>query len=336
MPGGEHKITVNLAQTSDTAPYKLWIPMVVTQVGEPKPQVFWRKMDAPSQGFELKVPDRPIRLDIDPGYDLFRTIHPQERPITLSRALGAKRGLIIYPARTDEKVIAAYRDVAVEWNMGITPDDAISGMPTRRAVWLFGRDNRFGPDLLKTLYHFDVGEGVQTKRVKVMGEWHNDRKEVVVLVGKNPEDADSAVVQVMVRPDRFPDIMPILTRKLRHYGNYSYLVFSAPDLINIRKGQWPSTGSPLSVTFNDTGKGVAAKEPPQPRPVTPLAVPLPDAIITSDSEPEEKEIPASPAEDSLPEEELTPKPIKPFGFLNKTKPAGELFPDPVLVPLSNN
>jgi aminopeptidase N len=333
MPDGNHKTVVNLKQTHDSTPYRLWVPVTVTQVGEPHPAVFWRIMDSSQQSFEITTPLRPMRLDVDPSYDLFRTLHPEERPITLSRAFAAKRGLIIYPGLADEKSVKAYRDVATAWNLGITTDDAISELPTHRTVWLFGRENRFGPELLKSLYTFDVGEGVQTKRIKVVGEWYNDKKEAIVLVGKNPKDSNSALVQIMTRPDKFPKLLPILSRKLRHYGNYSYLIFSAPDVINIRKGQWPSTGSPLSVTFDDKGLSKPATDPPKPRPATPLSVPLPDTIATSAAK---AAAATRPAKAELTVENLTPKAVKPPRLFKKSKRGVELFPDPVVVPLSNN
>jgi aminopeptidase N len=332
---GSYKITVTLQQTQDTMPFKLLVPFTITQVGEPRPLVFWRSMAKSQQSFEFFTPLRPLRLDVDSSYDLFRTLDPEERPITLSRAFGAKRGLIIYPANSDKNAIEIYRNVAVSWNLGITPDDALSELPGRRAVWLFGKSNRFGPRLLNSLYRFDVGEGVQTKRIKVLGEWYDDRKEAIVLVGNNPNDDNYALVQIMARPDKFPQLIPILARKLPHYGQYSYLIFSAPDGINQLKGQWPATGSPLSVTFDNKGFSRTAKEPPQPRPSTPLAVPQ-AAGPTFTPDPDAEMPPQSmvPEAEDLSEEKLQPKQLKLPKFQKKPNRQNDLFQEPVRVPLS--
>ena len=41
--------------------------------------------------------------------------------------------------------------------------------------------------------------------------------------------------------------LPGLGRKLPHYGKYSYLGFEGDEPTNVAKGEWPLTGSPLSV-----------------------------------------------------------------------------------------
>ncbi|MBF0453938.1 MAG: hypothetical protein HQL72_03855 [Magnetococcales bacterium] len=327
--------TLEQSQTSQK-PFSLRVPLSITVVGEPQPLFFYRKMEKIQQHFEITVPLRPIRLDVDASYDLFRTLHSQERPITLSRAFGAKRGLIIYPSESSKKEVEIYRNVALAWNVGITPDDALSQLPRHRAVWLFGKSNRFEPLLLNSLYRFEVGEGVQTKRIQIRGEWYDDRKQAIVLVGRNPGDPKSALVQIMARPDKFPALLPILARKLPHYGQYSYLVFRSEDGSNQVKGQWPSAGSALSVTFDSDGESVAAKVAAQPRPSTPLAVP----VLEAPTKPVilKKRLPKLLIE----EEKLSPSEVvpptqgePPAALLKKKSKRESLFPEPVQVPLSS-
>ncbi|MBF0357284.1 MAG: M1 family peptidase [Magnetococcales bacterium] len=344
IAGNKFKITVTLWQLGDAPPYQLLIPFTVTQVGAPEPVVFWRTMSEPSQSFEFTTNLRPMRLDVDPSYDIFRKLHPEERPVTLSKAFGAKRGLIIYPGEAKKKAVEAYRQVAIAWNLGITPDDATSDLPTDRTVWLFGKSNRFGPKLLESLYKFDVGEGVQTRRIKINDEWYDDRKEAIVLVGNNPDDKKSTLVQIMSRPEKFPDLYQILAKKLPHYGSYSYMVFSAPDGINKIKGQWPSTGSPLSVTFDTDGLSRQAKEPPRPRPVTILEVPLPEHSYTIKADPEQPEATTlTPQRVVLPDSEtellLPEDPNSNLQFIkkpNRGMKGSDLFQKPVAVPLSSD
>jgi hypothetical protein len=56
-----------------------------------------------------------------------------------------------------------------------------------------------------------------------------------------------------------------LTRKLPHYHKYSYLAFEGDEPVNVDKGRWPVTRSPMT--------GVADGTPPmaKPAPREPLA-----------------------------------------------------------------
>ncbi|MBF0382498.1 MAG: hypothetical protein HQL69_15865 [Magnetococcales bacterium] len=344
LPDSGYKITATINQTQSGDAYKLWIPFTVTQVGYPKPMVFWRSMDQKTQSFDFETSFRPIRLDVDPSSDIFRKLYSEERPVTLSKAFAAKRGLIIYPGQASKRAVATYKKIAVAWNLGITPDNAISSLPTNRAIWLFGQENRFGPKLIDTLFKYGVGEGVQTRRLQVLGEWYDDRKHVVVLVGNNPDDSKSALVQIIGNPSKYPKLLPTVANKLPHYGSYSYLVFSAPDGINKLKGQWPSTGSPLSVTFDSKGKSTPSQDSPQPRPISKLKVPLPETpyidlaprqIIVPKIEDEDKPdvpqtIKTTTTVQDAPTKDETKKPL----ILKGRGGIKSLFQEPEVVPLS--
>ena len=47
--------------------------------------------------------------------------------------------------------------------------------------------------------------------------------------------------------------LPGLSRKLPHYGKYSYLVFDGHEPTNIKKGQWSITESPLIINLRGPG-----------------------------------------------------------------------------------
>jgi hypothetical protein len=62
-----------------------------------------------------------------------------------------------------------------------------------------------------------------------------------------------------------PELVPLLTRKLPHYGKYSYLVLYGDDLKNVAKGQWPLTNSALAVRLpaaGDSRPPLPAEHPP--------------------------------------------------------------------------
>ena len=58
-----------------------------------------------------------------------------------------------------------------------------------------------------------------------------------------------------------------LARKLPHYGAYGYLLFEGSEPRNVMKGQWPSTGSPLTVYLGPANDAVAAARRAMRRPL---------------------------------------------------------------------
>jgi len=192
--------------------------------------------------FEIELPSPPLRLDIDPRFELFRTLYSEESPPTLGALFGSERGLILLPSAAPDRMAEQYRALAERWSRGyddweIRRDDQIERLPEDRPVWLLGWENRFRGRFAENPEHVQVG-----------GERFARTGHSVVLVtpGSSPEAPPTAWLGA-----HSPKAVPGLARKLPHYGKYGWLVFSgeAPD--NIRKGQWPVGFSPLSVVLVD-------------------------------------------------------------------------------------
>ncbi len=60
----------------------------------------------------LRLPGRPVRLDIDPEFDLFRRLDREELPPAMSQALGAKKMLVLLPSSAPKELLQAYRELA--------------------------------------------------------------------------------------------------------------------------------------------------------------------------------------------------------------------------------
>ncbi len=54
---------------------------------------------------------------------------------------------------------------------------------------------------------------------------------------------------------------PGLSRKLPHYGKYSYLAFEGAEPTNVAKGQWPAVNSPLSAVLVPEGSALPEEMP---------------------------------------------------------------------------
>jgi hypothetical protein len=95
----------------------------------------------------------------------------------------------------------------------------------------------------------DNGDKVQIGQTTLQQDEH-----AVVVLGRRPGNPAHALGWLASGQ---PGALPGLGRKLPHYGRYSYLAFSgeAPD--NVLKGQWPVTGSPMSVRIDpDEGEAI--------------------------------------------------------------------------------
>ena len=272
--GSGYRLTAIVEQTQPGAPYDLELPLAVTLEGTKQAWEADVRIRQRRETLRLDLPARPLQLDLDPGFDVFRRLHRSETPPAISQAIGAEQVLIVLPAEADTALNDAYRALAQDWRQSkpgrveIISDAALEALPADRAVWLFGWHNRFRPQL---------GEALQAYA-------YNDRGNTVTI-GETELAADSHSLVVMARQPQAPDLalgwlaadstaaLPGLGRKLPHYGRYSYLAFTgtAPD--NTLKGQWPVVDSPMSLRVARADAAVIDFSPARPAPRKALVAP---------------------------------------------------------------
>ena len=67
----------------------------------------------------IELPARPLRLAVDPAFDVFRRLDPREVPPALGGLFGAERVTLVLPERAREgaqaELAAAYRALAAAW-----------------------------------------------------------------------------------------------------------------------------------------------------------------------------------------------------------------------------
>jgi hypothetical protein len=74
----------------------------------------------------------------------------------------------------------------------------------------------------------------------IAGAVYDPTQHSLVMTAIHP-DHPHQTVNWLIASD--PQWVPIIGRKLRHYGKYSYLVFAADAVVG--KGVWPVTASPM-------------------------------------------------------------------------------------------
>ncbi len=231
---GRYHFTAVLEQTQKGPPFPLTVPLRF-DFGTKQPAV--TKLVETSQrdtAMAFNFDRRPVRVEVDPEYDCFRQLYPGENPLTLSSIFGSDEVTLILPANAAKPLRDGYRALAEQWvrkrsdRWRIVTDAESKALPDSGAIIVLGRANRFVNQVL-------------------------DGKTAEQIVGNDIDQANDSIVVTNNRRDRpalfiatpRPAALPGLTRKLPHYGKYSYLIFKG-DAPTIRmKGQWPSAGSPL-------------------------------------------------------------------------------------------
>jgi hypothetical protein len=294
-----YQLTVSVEQTQSGAAYALDVPIVVTLAGDKDVYSTVLKMTDKQAEMHLSLTEKPLRVDIDPEFDLFRYLDRAEMPAAFSQVFGAQKLLVILPRKAAENIREEYSNIAQSWqqqparNLEIKWDDEIETLPQEGAVWLFGWENKFRNRFQQTL---DPSVAKLDDLVAVIGGKEFLRSKDVIAM---TSFMDKTPVAWLATPTARQ--LSALARKLPHYAKYSYAIFnddaiasngestpkqqkqswlgfpglresnpvnekSGGELINIAKGSWPLPKSPLTMLVQqvengpkDVKRGVLAK-----------------------------------------------------------------------------
>lgn len=258
---GKYRLGFALEQVQPGEPYRLFIPAAIYSEGQKDADIRILELNEKSKRFEILLNNKPLGMDVDPQFDVFRVLHANEIPPTLSNAFGADGVLMLLPSKSSPEMLKAYGSLAAAWakeskgKIEIKTDNDMETLPADRAVWLLGHEN----------IHINViKEGIAGYRAAMTTDdiTINKKKlgfpeKSIIAAVKNKKNLSNVVV--LLSSDR-PAAVPGLKRKLPHYGKYSFLAFEGDEPANVFKGQWPSVNSPMSVRFDDAGE-IDAKLP---------------------------------------------------------------------------
>jgi len=194
-------------------------------------------------------------VQLDPDFHLFRKIYSSEKPLTLAAFFGDKNGLLVVP--TQGMLAAAYRQAAEglksEGQKVITDDEYLTLDGEPKSLWIFGspEDNKLWNSFSLPTEKFEwlPGRAARWKEDKSIPAGFNFRKEMfrgsahtATLIAWHPKAEGEKCIIFSIA---LPNADPIQgTRKISHYGKYSYLLFEGEN--NIQKGAWPAAGqSPM-------------------------------------------------------------------------------------------
>jgi len=251
--------------------YSLKVPVAVTLEG--KEEAFRKELPMEGKGLEMKLvlPSRPLRVDVDPEFDVFRKLGLREMPPAITRALGANRMLVVLPSAATAETVEAYKSLAGSLagsgpeSVETTVDSQLDALPADRTVAVLGWESRFAGEVEAALSGYDVSFGPGAARiggVEIPKDNHS-----VVFAARNPGNENMALLFIALGP---PRAAAGLGRKLPHYHKYSYLAFTGEEPINSLKGRWPVTGSPMTAILTDAAKRVEMAKTPAREPLAKL------------------------------------------------------------------
>lgn len=238
-----YELSIKVEQTQPGPAYVLDLPIAVTLAGQDTAYSTVIGIKDKQAELYIYLPAQPMRVDVDPEFDLFRRLDRAEIPPALSQVFGAEKLLIVLPHKAPNNLRVQYLNIAQAWQNQpsretlVKWDDEIEHLPDEGAVWLFGEENRFRGEFQSAL--MQSGAMLSEGGVWLAKEYDHIQHALVLTshIGQTPAAWLAAPNAAM---------LPILARKLPHYSKFSYAAFNGTEMTNLIKGMWPVARSPLS------------------------------------------------------------------------------------------
>ena len=259
MYAGKYRVNLSLEQKQEGDIFDIDVLInIATKEGI---ESFVFNMNQGEQNYQISTKNKPLKLVVDPQYDIFRILHPSEVPPTLTKIWGSDDNVLIIPSRANKTQQAIYQKFAEEWkasdndNFTIVLDTDLKELPKEATAWILGFENKFAADIQEQLDNYQSSfssESVKIEKKKIKKDGNNI---MITLFDKNDINKQHIFISVTNEV-----AIPGLIRKLPHYGKYSYLAFSGDEPTNIAKGQWPVLNSPLVKVFSNEGQKLSVIE----------------------------------------------------------------------------
>jgi aminopeptidase N len=205
---GRYLLTLRLEQKNHL--YRFGLPVKVETERGGEERVL--PVDKKARDYKMSFKEKPLRITLDPEYDLMRSLTASEKPAVISSLMGNSKMLLVAPGQKDERKKYNY---AIEFfkSQGI---NSLSERETRNShlkehsVIILSAKN----SIYRRLF--------ADKKLPGAG--------LVVRVEKNPLNEEKSVMLIHAKSE---SELVMALRKLRFYGGYSFLLFNKGK--NIKK-----------------------------------------------------------------------------------------------------
>ena len=260
MFSGKYRINISIEQKQDEQAFTIDIPINIATAKGVETFVF--NMDKKEQDYQITLESKPLKLVVDPQYDVFRILNPAEVPPSLSKIWGSKNNLIILPGEENSEFAGINKEFAKQWkeanndNFTIIYDTDLKELPTDKTNWIIGFENKFAPALNQQLAGYN--SNITTDSVMVENKKLVKKGNSFIFTLFDEKDITKQILFISIDNE---NAIAGLVRKLPHYGKYSYLAFNGDEPVNIAKGQWPVLNSPMVKTFSEDAQKISVTEP---------------------------------------------------------------------------
>jgi len=245
----QYQLSFTLNQIQNEGVFFLNIPVAVYL--ENNTEVVWENvlMNKKNQNFNFTFDQKPLKIEIDPEFNIMRRLDRKEVPASLSQVFGAKNSVIIIPSNGEHQ--SAYKELANTWKATqeaqgkvaeVLLDSDIKTIPTDKSVWVIGFENKFNNNDLQTSYSSEFNNTINGQISDL-----SQRGSLVYAI-PNPNNLAQSIGFVGANSDL---AIKALSSKLLHYGKYGYLGFEGDAAKNVLKGSLPALDSPLNVRINE-------------------------------------------------------------------------------------
>jgi len=242
---GKYILSFELSQKGDI--YNLDIPVAVS-LENGKTLMRNVTLNKNKFSYTLTLSEKPKGIWIDPEFDVFRKLSPLETPPVFSGLLGAKKPVIILSS--DMSKTEKYKRFVMQWKKNpenapiVKMDAGVLKFPKNKSVIIMGLENKFARLAAKELEKFScfIGDG----KAICAGRELPAKENSFIFVFSNPLNParSVALINLAEKADE-----KVLSRKIPHYGKYSYLSFDSANVNNF-KGIWKTEHSPLKKVFS--------------------------------------------------------------------------------------
>ncbi len=238
---GTYRLTLDIAQ-ENAPPFAFDLPVAVSLSGETSARLLQARVDKPRNRLVFDLPGEPLRVDIDPEYDLLRYLDPTEQPPALNQLFGGTDSWLVIPAAAPAPMREAWMALARQWQArypGLQVADDGTLLPPSANRLLLGWENRL---LARARAGFARdGQTLEDDAAVVRGTRYGADEAGVVLVANDASGVATGFVGAAT-----PQAVASLARKLTHYGSYGRLVFDADSGANQVRDSLTSVHSRLS------------------------------------------------------------------------------------------
>lgn len=228
----EDSYIINISIHQKGRTYEIYLPVLVETEGGSTLTYHWIK--DPISVIELHSPSRPKAVTVDPYYDVFRRLNPEEVPATIGKFMGSNKRLLILPSNEKEDIRAAYSEIAsdvdgviVKYDKDVSYDDLImNNIYITGEAYLNISADKLTPELPPEIK-------IENESISVKGKIYNMEDSVLIITRPNPYNPDSVI---LFFSGNNPEYIESAGEKIGHYGKYSYLLFFKGGIAE--KGVW--------------------------------------------------------------------------------------------------